>query len=130
MPLLRIPGTPDMRSRRQGLAFMHKNLVAHLDIGCHDILHNYGGSAGRREFTLACLESSPFRSKLSGPCRYTFIDFEQSVNVPYGFKPEQCKIHGFGLLKSGRLKDAKKYGKVSRKHAWSHAVSLFTWLSV
>lgn len=111
-------------SHTQGLAFMHEHLVAHLDIGCHDILHNYGGNAGRRQFTLACFKSSPFRSRLSGPCRYTFIDFELSAYFPYGFKPEQCKVIGMGLITAGRLTDADHYGKVSSKEGELFCIQL------
>lgn len=92
---------------------MHENLVAHMDIGPHDILMNYGGKGGRREFTRACFDSLPFRSLLSGPCRYTFIDFELGVIFPRGSKQERCRISGMQILKSKRLTDPKQYGKVS-----------------
>lgn len=50
---------------------------------------------------------------LSGPCRYTFIDFELGVIFPRGFRAEQCRIRGVQMIKARRLADPRQYGKVS-----------------
>jgi len=91
---------------------MHSHFVAHLDIGFHDILINFGGLRGRMEYATAMNAPAPFRSLLAAPCRYTFIDFEVSVIFPYGSDSKLHRASGIPLMREKRILEPGQYGKV------------------
>jgi len=91
---------------------MHSHFVAHLDIGFHDVLISFGGLQGRTEYINAMNMPAPFRSLLSAPCRYTFIDFEVSVIFPYGLDTKKHRSSGVPLMVDKRILEPTQYGKV------------------
>lgn len=92
---------------------MHSHFVAHLDVGFADILLNFGGLRGRYEWFMGLREPMAFRSRLSAPCRYTFIDFEVGAIFPYGSNPTTHTSFGVHFTKTGRLAGFNSYAKVS-----------------
>jgi len=71
-----------------GIDFLHRNLIAHLDIAPDNILINYAGTA----WTQNLFEGESFRSAF--PIRYMFIDFELSVRFASDSKPEERVVLG------------------------------------
>lgn len=91
---------------------MHEHNTAHLDIGHRDILMNFSGVLGRWEWYQAVKSPLPFRSRLSSPCRYTFIDFEAGAIFPYTSPQQTHRRSGVHFHRSGRLFEPEDYGKV------------------
>ncbi|KAK9893729.1 hypothetical protein P389DRAFT_174558 [Cystobasidium minutum MCA 4210] len=93
----------------EALAFVHKHLVAHRDIGSGEFLYNFGGSTRGPQYLAARLDRGPLRSLF--PCRYYIIDFETAIQFDKTSLPADRVVTGMATLANHGTEDFARYGK-------------------